>query len=104
MRSERATIALRIGFSAAAAVLVLVGASLNSGGRAGGAAIWALVAGGLAFGSGVLYARWKLVLPLGAAALVLTLAIAAFNPVQSDLLIQVGGLVLLAIGGVVGGI
>ena len=35
MRSERATFAIRIAFSGAAALLILAGASLNSSGRGG---------------------------------------------------------------------
>ncbi|MGH7765149.1 MAG: GAF domain-containing protein [Candidatus Dormibacteraceae bacterium] len=104
MNSDRATFALRIGFSAAAAVLILIGAPLNAGGRLGWAAVLAGVAGVLALAAGVAYRNWRLALPPGAAALVLTLVIAQFNPVQIDLLMQLGGLLLLAIGGVVGGI
>jgi GAF domain-containing protein len=104
MNSDRATFALRIGFSAAAAVLILVGAPLNAGGRLGWAAALAGVAGVLSFAAGVAYGRWQLMLPPAAAALVLTLVIAQFNPVQGDLLMQLGGLLLLGIAGVVGGI
>ena len=45
--SQRATFALRLGFSAATAVLVLIGASLNVTGRSGPAALAAVVAGAL---------------------------------------------------------
>jgi len=100
----RTTIALRVGYSAAAAVLILVGGSLDGGGRMGWAAVLAAVAGVLAVATGVLYTSWRLALPLGGVSLVLTLAVAAFNQVQGDLLLQLGGLVLLGIGGVVGGI
>ena len=103
-RSARTTIALRIGFSAAAALLILVGGALNVGGRDGWSALLAGLAGGLAVAAGVLYTNWRLAVPTAAAGLVVTVAIAAFNQVQGDLLTQLGGLVLLAIGGVVGGI
>ena len=102
--SKRSTTALRIGYSAAGALLILAGGSLNGGGRVGWSAVLAVLAGAVAVGAGVLYAEWRLAIPLAAAALVVALAIAAFNPVQGDLLMQAGGLVLLGIGGVVGGI
>ena len=104
MNSDRATFALRIGFSAAAAVLILVGAPLNAGGRAGWVAVLAAAAGVLSFAAGVAYSRWRFALPPAAAALVTSLAIAQFNAVQSDLLMQLGGLLLLGLAGVVGGI
>jgi HD-GYP domain-containing protein (c-di-GMP phosphodiesterase class II) len=104
MKSDRATFALRIGFSAAAAVLILIGAPLNAGGRLGWAAVFAGFAGVLSFAAGLAYTSWRLALPPAAAALVLTLLIAQFNPMQIDLLMQLGGLVLLGFAGVVGGI
>lgn len=104
MNSDKATFALRIGFSAAAAVLILVGAPLNAGGRVGWAAVLAAVAGVLSFAAGAAYSRLRLAFAPGAGALVLTLVIAQFNPVQSDLLMQLGGLLLLGLAGVVGGI
>src|SRR5579859_2597360 len=104
MNSDRATFALRIGFSAAAAVLILAGAPLNAAGRVGWAAVLASVAGMLLFAAGVAYSNWRLALGPGAAALVLTAVIAQFNPLQSDLLMQLGGLLLLGLAGMVGGI
>src|SRR5258708_22374214 len=55
VNSERAIFALRVGFSAAAAAIVLVGASLNVTGHAGADAFFAVVAGLLAPWSGVLH-------------------------------------------------
>src|SRR5579859_845100 len=104
MNSDRATFALRIGFSAAAAVLILAGAPLNAAGRGGWAAVLASVAGVLLFAAGVAYSNWRLALGPGAAALVLTAVIAQFDPLQGDLLMQLGGLLLLGLAGVVGGI
>ncbi|HUZ86520.1 MAG TPA: GAF domain-containing protein [Candidatus Baltobacterales bacterium] len=104
MNSDRATFALRIGFSAAAAALILVGAPLNAGGRVGWAAVLATAAGVLAFAAGVTYSRWRLAIPPAAVALVVSLVIAQFNAVPSDLLMQLGGLLLLGLAGVVGGI
>ncbi len=104
MSSERSAFALRIGFSAATAVLVMVGASLNAGGRTGWTTAIAGVAGLAAFAAGIAYRAWRVAVPLGAAALVLTLLIAQFTPMQGDLLMQLGGLILLGIAGVVGGV
>ena len=95
---------MRIGFSVGAAAAVLVGASLNGSGRMGWSALVAGLAGVAAFAAGVAYTTWRLTLPLAAAAVAVTLAAAAALPGQGDLLVQLGGLVLLGIGGLVGGI
>jgi GAF domain-containing protein len=95
---------LRIGLGAAAAVLVLAGASLNANGRETPALAGAAVSGILALAAGVAYRRWRYAVPLGALALVLSLVIAQFNPHQGDLLLQLAGLVLLGVGGAVGAI
>ena len=58
VNSERARFALRIGLTAATAVLVLVGASLTVTGRSGMAAFLAVVAGLLALGAGILNRNW----------------------------------------------
>ncbi|HMJ40202.1 MAG TPA: hypothetical protein VK606_11685, partial [Verrucomicrobiae bacterium] len=68
MNSEKTTFAVRIGFSAATAALVLVGASLNMTGRLGAAAFFAVVAGLLAFAAGALNVRWQGSVPLGGTA------------------------------------
>ncbi|HEV2028699.1 MAG TPA: GAF domain-containing protein [Candidatus Dormibacteraeota bacterium] len=101
---ERATFALRIGFSAATAVMVLVGASLNVTGRSGPAAFFAVVAGLLALAAGALNRSWQGSVPLGGAAVILTLVSVQFNLQDPSLLLQVAGLVLLGLGGVVGSI
>ncbi len=104
MNSERATFALRVGFSAATAVLVLVGASLNVTGRSGASAFLAVVAGLLALAAGVLNRNWQGSVPLGGAALLLTLLSAQFNLRDPSLILQLAGLVLLGLGGFVGSI
>ena len=104
MNSERARFALRIGFSAAAAVLVLVGASLNVTGRTGLAALLAGAAGLLALGAGILNRNWKGSVPLGVAAALVALFSDEFNLRESSLLLQLTGLLLLALGGFVGSI
>lgn len=95
---------LRVGFAAAAGVLILIGGALDSGGLEGWAAVLATAAGVLALGAGIMYFNWRFALPLGGAAVVLSLAIAAFNTGPGNVLVQLAGLVLLAIAGVVGGI
>src|SRR6267378_1706733 len=102
MSSERGTFAIRIGFSAAAAVLILAGASLNVSGRSGTAALLAILAGLFALVAGALVETWKLSAPAGAAAVIATLAAAGFDFTDGQLPFQVGGLLLLAIAGFVG--
>jgi HD-GYP domain-containing protein (c-di-GMP phosphodiesterase class II)/putative methionine-R-sulfoxide reductase with GAF domain len=102
--SQRATFALRLGFSAATAVLVLIGASLNVTGRSGPAALAAVVAGVLALAAGALNTNWQGSVPLGGAALLLMLVSAQFNLRDPDLVLQLAGLLLLGLGGFVGSI
>ena len=104
MNSEKATFALRIGYSAATAAMVLVGASLNVTGRSGAAAFFAIVAGLLAFASGALNVNWQGSVPLGAAALLVTLVSAGFNLRDQNLYVQLSGVLLLGLGGFVGSI
>ena len=104
MSSFRAVLGFRIGFVAGAALLILVGASLNASGRVGWSAAFAGFAGLLALATGVIYKNWRLSVPAGGAALVFTLLIAQLNPKQGDLLLQVVGLALLGVAGAIGGI
>jgi GAF domain-containing protein len=104
VNSERTTFALRIGFSAATAAIVLVGASLNVTGRSGAAAFFAVVAGLLALASGALNTSWQGSVPLGAAALLVTLLAAQFNLSDPNLVLQLAGLMLLGLGGFVGSV
>jgi len=104
MSSENATFALRIGYSAATAAMVLVGASLNVTGRSGAAAFFAVVAGLLAFAAGVLNVNWQGSVPLGGAALLVTLFSAEFNLRAPNLYVQLAGVLLLGLGGFVGSI
>ncbi|TMG58738.1 MAG: hypothetical protein E6H86_14680, partial [Chloroflexi bacterium] len=102
MNSRRTSFVLRTGFSTAAALLILAGASLNAGGRIG----WDVALGGLggllALAAGAGFRNWRLAVPFGGASLVLTLVIAQFNPRQGDLVTQVVGVFLLGIGGALG--
>jgi GAF domain-containing protein len=102
MASIRGTFALRVGFSAATAVLILAGASLNVHGRSGQAALIAVTAGLLALGAGAMNVRWKISTPLAAAALFGSLAAAHFDLRDSQLPLELGGLLLLGAGGFVG--
>jgi GAF domain-containing protein len=104
MNSERATFALRIGFSGAAAAIVLVGASLNATGRTGPAEFLAVVAGLLALGSGALNTSWQGSVPLGVAAVLVTLLSDGFDLRAPGLVLQLAGLLLLGLGGFVGSI
>lgn len=102
MDASRRGLALRIGLMAATALLLLVGASFNSGGRVGLPVALGGLTGLLALTAGVMYRTWRLSVPVGALALVLTLVVAQFNPYQGDLVMQLVGLVLLGLGGVLG--
>jgi GAF domain-containing protein len=104
VNSERATFALRIGFAAAAAAIVLVGASLNVSGHSGSDAFFAVIAGLLALGSGALNSSWQGSVPLGVAAVLVTVLTDRFNLRDPGLVLQLAGLLLLGLGGFVGSI
>src|SRR6266852_5705676 len=103
MASIRGTFAVRVGLSAATAVLILAGASLNVSGRTGQAALVAAVAGLLALGAGAINVNWKLSASLGAGALVASLAAANFDLRDRQLPLDLLGLLLLGLGGCLGG-
>jgi HD-GYP domain-containing protein (c-di-GMP phosphodiesterase class II) len=102
MNSGRGATAFRTAFLAAAAVLVLAGASLNSAGRDGLPFLVAGLAGAFAFGAGAQHRSWRLAAGLAAASVILALLVTQFNPRQADLALQAPGLALLAAGGVLG--
>src|SRR2546428_1167502 len=102
MNSERGTYASRIALSAATAALILAGASLNVSGRSGESALLAVLAGLFAVAAGALNENWKRSVPAGLAAVAATLASVRFDYRDSQLPYEVGGLILLAIGGFVG--
>jgi GAF domain-containing protein len=104
MTSDRATFAVRIGFSAATLVLILIGASLSVSGRVGAAALLAAIAGLLALTAGVLNTVWKASVPLGVAAVVMALVAAEFNLRDRQLPWELAGILVLGLGGVVGSI
>src|SRR5712692_981311 len=96
MNSDRATFALRIALSEATAILILAGATLNVSGRFGQAALLAAIAGLLALLAGALIRVWKAAVPLGLAAV----AVSVLTPHFSAL--DLGGLVLVGLGGAAG--
>ena len=96
MNSERATFVSRIALSAATAILILAGATLNANGRVGQPALLAAIAGLLALLAGAFNRTWKVAVPLGIAALVGTLITSQFS------FTEIGGLVLLGLGGFAG--
>ncbi|HVD47665.1 MAG TPA: GAF domain-containing protein [Candidatus Limnocylindria bacterium] len=96
MNSDRATFAIRIGLSAATAILILAGATLNVSGRTGQAALVAAVACLLALLAGALNQLLKVAVPLGVAAIVVSLITPPFR------LFDLGGLVLMGLGGFAG--
>jgi len=102
MRSERATFAIRIAFSAAAALLILAGASLNASGRGGAELAVAAIAGFMAVVAGAAYPEWTVAGPMAAGSLLVALLSVRFDFTNPGLPIQLAALVLLALGGFVG--
>src|SRR6202162_2332343 len=79
MNSDRATFLTRIALSAATAILILAGATLNANGRVGEPALLAAIAGLLALLAGALNRTWKVAVPLGIAALVVSVITPGFS-------------------------
>src|SRR2546430_17102016 len=104
MSSARAVFGFRIGHWAAAALLLVAGASLNAGGRDAGWIALAGVAGLLAVSAGVFYREWRGAVPAAAIAFLVAVGIAQFHPRQGDPLPQLPGLGPLAGAGLVGGV
>jgi GAF domain-containing protein len=100
MNSDRATFVLRIALSAATAILILAGATLNVSGRVGQGAVLAAVAGLLALLAGALNRVWKAAAPLAAGAVAVSVAVWVLNPPfrATDLV----GLLLMGAGGFAG--
>ena len=94
----------RTGLAAGGAVLALAGASLMASGSDGALLVLASAGGGLAMAAGAVFPRWRIAAGLGAASLILALAVDQLSGRQSLLAVQAAGLVLLAAGGVLGGI
>src|SRR5260221_1708466 len=101
IRSERATCLIRVAFSAAAAVLILAGGSLNAAGRTGGDAVVAAIAGFMAIVAGAAYSEWTIAGPMAGGSLLVVLLSVHFNFATRGLPLQLAGVVLLALGGFV---
>ncbi|HEV2475232.1 MAG TPA: GAF domain-containing protein, partial [Candidatus Dormibacteraeota bacterium] len=104
MNSVRGAFTFRIGFAVSGAILVVAGATLTASGRDGLGLALGSIAGLLALASGATFSSWRLAAGLGAVSLLLTLVLSQLDPGHADLPIQVPGLVLLAVGGVLGAI
>jgi ammonia channel protein AmtB len=104
MNSGRGKLTFRIGFAASSAILVLAGATLSADARDGLVLVLGALAGLLALASGATFTSWRLAAGLGAVSLLLTLVVTQLDPRQADLPIQFPGLILLAVGGVLGAI
>src|SRR5713226_1565893 len=85
---------MRIAFSAAAGVLILAGASMNVAGPA--------IAGLLAVVAGATYSELTIAGPTAVGALVVALLSVHFNFTDRSLPFELGGLLLLALGGLTG--
>src|SRR2546428_12512177 len=84
MDSSRRVLGFRIALSAAAAVLVLAGASLNASGRDSGGIALAGVTGLLAVSSGVLYREWRLPAPPAGVAPLVPIVLAPVHAPHGD--------------------
>ena len=102
IRSERATFVIRVAFSAAAAILILAGASLNAAGRSGGEVVVAGIAGFMAVVAGAAYSEWTIGAPMAVGSLLVVLLSVRFNMRAPALPMELAGVVVLALGGCVG--
>jgi HD-GYP domain-containing protein (c-di-GMP phosphodiesterase class II) len=102
IRSERGTFFVRVAFSAAAAVLILAGASLNTAGSSGGEVAVAAIAGFMAVVAGAAYSEWTIGGPMAVGSLLVVLLSVQFRFNNPNLPVQLAGILLLAIGGFVG--
>src|SRR6266702_3958242 len=98
----RASFAMRIGFSVAAGVLILAGASVNVAGRSGADVLVPAIAGLMAAAAGAAYTEWTIAGPAAIVALMVAFLSVHFNFTDRSLPFQLGGMLLLALGGVTG--
>src|SRR2546429_9621963 len=103
MSSARAVFGFRIGHWAAAALLLVAGASLNAGGRDAGWIALAGVAGLLAVSAGVFYREWRGSVPAAVIAFLVAVGIAQFNSRPGDPLPQLPRLLPPGLAGAGGG-
>lgn len=98
----RASLAVRVAFSVAAAVLILAGASLSQSGRSGAEVAVPALAGLMAVIAGATYTTWTIAAPLGVVAIVVALLSVHFDFSDARLPAGLGGLLLNALGGLTG--
>src|SRR5579859_993070 len=99
----RASFAMRIAFSAAAGVLILAGATMSAGaGRAGSDVIVPAIAGLMAAIAGAAYFEWTIAVPMAIGSLLVALLSVHFNFTNPLVPFELGGILLLALGGVTG--
>ena len=102
MKGRRDKQAIQIGLSAAAALFILAGASLNVTGRAGQTAVLATAGGLLILLAGAIHTQWKFAAPLVAAAIGFALLSAHLNIRNPELPLNLVGLLFLLLGGFIG--
>jgi len=101
--AQRASFAMRVAFAAAAGVLILAGASMSAGaGRPGGDVLVPAIAGLMAAVAGAAYFEWTIAGPMAIGSLLVTLLSVHFNFANPNLPFDIGGLLLLALGGLTG--
>ncbi len=98
------TLAIRIAFSAATALLILAGATVNVTGRTGQAALLATVAAVLALVGGAVYRFWRVSVPVVVAAAFFSILAVHFDFKNNELPFGLAGLLLIVLGGAVGNV
>ncbi len=93
---------MRVGFAGAAGLLILAGALLGAAGRTGWDLIPVAVAGLMAIVAGAAFPEWVIAGPMGAGSLLVALLSVSFHPSDPRLPAELGGILLLALGGVTG--
>src|SRR5205809_7800129 len=94
----RASFAMRIGFSVAAGVLILAGASMNVAGRSGADVLVPAIAGLMAAAAGAAYSEWTIAGPAAIGALLLAFLPVPFHFTDQALPYDPGAPVQLGLG------
>src|SRR5205814_10720646 len=95
----RASFAMRIGFSVAAGVLILAGASMNVAGRSGADVLVPAIAGLMAAAAGGAYSGWGLAGPAGVRGLLVAVLSGGFQFHAQAPAFGAGGPLLRWVGG-----
>jgi len=104
MNSEKAVLRFRITSAVAAGGLLLLGATLNCSGRTGWTLVLAAITGLAAAVTGAFHRAWRLSIPLGGLAVVVTLLVGQLNPDRGVVVLQLLGLICLGVGAGIGGV